>query len=108
LYVDDSILLGPNPDGLDSIIEEIRGMVFNLTIEGEISDFLGVKIEHKDDGTIHLTQPHLIDSILKELHLVRTPKISQQLQARSWADTQSHRTLIITSTIAVRSVSSTT
>jgi hypothetical protein len=69
LYVGDSILLGPNPDELDSIIEEMKGTGLDHTVEGEITDFLRVKIEHKDDGTIHLTQPHLINSILKELHL---------------------------------------
>jgi len=38
-----------------------------LTVKGDNSDFLGVNIQHHEDGTVHLTQPHLIDSILKEL-----------------------------------------
>jgi hypothetical protein len=41
----------------------------DLTVEGNISDFLGVNITYKADGTILLTQPQLIDSILKELGL---------------------------------------
>eukprot|EP00546_Thalassionema_frauenfeldii_P000512 CAMPEP_0178932584 /NCGR_PEP_ID=MMETSP0786-20121207/22717_1 /TAXON_ID=186022 /ORGANISM="Thalassionema frauenfeldii, Strain CCMP 1798" /LENGTH=505 /DNA_ID=CAMNT_0020609929 /DNA_START=184 /DNA_END=1701 /DNA_ORIENTATION=- len=32
-------------------------------------DFLGVNIDRKDDGSIHLTQPHLIDQIIKDLGL---------------------------------------
>ncbi len=40
-----------------------------LTVDGDISDFLGVNIQCHDDGTVHLTQPHLIDSILEELGL---------------------------------------
>ena len=40
-----------------------------LTIEGDIQDFLGVNIEKKKDRTIHLTQPHLIDQIPKDLRL---------------------------------------
>jgi len=40
-----------------------------LTMEGAINDFLGVNINRQDDGTIHLTQPHLIDQILKEMRL---------------------------------------
>jgi Reverse transcriptase (RNA-dependent DNA polymerase) len=83
LYVDDSILLGPNPDELDTIIEEMKGTGSNVTVEGEISDFLGVKTEHKDDGTIHLTQPHLIDSILKELNLDRPDNNSKDTPAAS-------------------------
>ncbi len=38
-------------------------------VEGDISDFLGVNIQCHNDGTVHLTQPHLIDSILEELGL---------------------------------------
>jgi hypothetical protein len=32
-----------------------------------VSDFLGVKVNHKSDGTIHLTQPQIIDSVLNDL-----------------------------------------
>ncbi len=41
----------------------------DLTVEGDISDFLGVNIQHHSNSTVHLTQSHLIDSILKELGL---------------------------------------
>jgi len=41
----------------------------DLTVEGDISDFLGVNIQRHEDGTVHLTQPYLIDSILEELGL---------------------------------------
>jgi hypothetical protein len=40
-----------------------------LTVEGDISDFLGVQVERQTGGTIHLTQPHLIDQILQDLRL---------------------------------------
>ena len=71
LYTDDSILMGPDPIELDDLINQMRTTGLELTVEGDISDFLGVKIEYKQDGTIHLTQPHLIESILKELNLSR-------------------------------------
>ena len=88
-YVDDSILLGPDPAELDEIIEQMKQADLELTVEGDMADFLGVKIEHKEDGTIHLTQPHLIESILKELHLNRpdtkaksTPAASSKILGR--------------------------
>jgi hypothetical protein len=78
--------MGPNPKELDSIIEDIKKTKLDLTIEGDISDFLGVKIDYKMDGTIHLTQPLLINSILKELQLdkpgtktKRTPAASSKI-----------------------------
>ena len=41
----------------------------DITVEGDLEDFLGVKISRKEDGTIHLTQPHLIKQILQDLRL---------------------------------------
>ena len=42
----------------------------NLTVEGDISDFLGVKISRsKDQKAFELTQPHLIQDVIKELRL---------------------------------------
>ena len=70
LYTDDSILAGPGKSKLDRIIEDMKRVGLKLTVEGDISDFLGVQIERKPDGTpIHLTQPHLIGQILEDLRL---------------------------------------
>ena len=69
LYTDDSILTGPDPGELDTIIQLMQGTGLNLTVEGDICDFLGVNIKKKNNGTIHLTQPHLITQILKDLRL---------------------------------------
>ena len=69
LYTDDSILAGPDEQELADIIKEMQSTGLELTEEGDISDFLGVNIERQDDGTIHLTQPHLINQILKDLRL---------------------------------------
>jgi hypothetical protein len=69
LYTDDSILAGPNQAEIDQLIKELRQANLDLTIEGTLDDFLGVNIDRKSDGTIHLTQPHLIDQILKDLKI---------------------------------------
>jgi hypothetical protein len=44
LYTDDSILAGSDSKELDSIIEEMKKAELNLTVEGDIADFLGVKM----------------------------------------------------------------
>jgi hypothetical protein len=70
LYTDDSILTGPDSKELDSIIEEMKKAGLDLTVEGDIADFLGVKIEKSQDGkSFSLTQPHLIEDNIKELRL---------------------------------------
>ena len=70
LYTDDSILAGPDPQEIDEVIAQMRKVKLDITIEGTLEDFLGVNIDRKPNGTIHLTQPHLIDSILKDLNLL--------------------------------------
>ena len=69
LYTDDLIIDGPDPKEIDSVIKEIQNVGLDITVEGTLEDFLGVNISRKADGTIHLTQPHLIDQILKDLRL---------------------------------------
>ena len=61
----------------------------NITEEGTLEDFLGVNIDRKADGTIHLTQPQLIDSILHDLRLLEhgvntktTPACSSRILKR--------------------------
>jgi Reverse transcriptase (RNA-dependent DNA polymerase) len=69
LYTDDSVLAGPDRKEIDRVIKDIQKAKLNITVEGDIQDFLGINIDRKDDGSIHLTHPHLIDSIVKELRL---------------------------------------
>ena len=69
LYTDDSILAGPDQKEIDQIVKDMKKAKLDITVEGDIQDFLGVNIEKRADGSINMTQPHLIDSILKDLHL---------------------------------------
>ena len=69
LYTDDSILAGPDQAELQEIIEQMENAKLEIMVEGDLQDFLGVKIDHKKDGSIHMTQPILSDQILKDLRL---------------------------------------
>jgi hypothetical protein len=66
VYTDDGILTGPDKVHLEMCMKEM-GERFNITDKGELNEYLGVKITHLDDGTISLTQPHLIDSIIEDM-----------------------------------------
>jgi hypothetical protein len=81
-YVDDCIIISPSDDDIDDIIEALKQptadtRAFDLTDEGELSDYLGVKISRQDDGTILLTQPHLIDQIISDLGLKPNTKTKE-------------------------------
>jgi hypothetical protein len=71
LYTDDSLLAGPDKDEIQTIIDELQQKAkLQITVEDDLADFLGVSIERKADGTIHVTQPHLIEQILQDLRMM--------------------------------------
>ena len=68
IYVDDCILCGPTTEGLDAMVKLLSNG-YEIEDQGEMSDYLGVSIKRDTDGSIRLTQPHLIDQILTDLGL---------------------------------------
>ena len=70
LYVDESILTGPDPKEIDDILKIMRKAKLDITEEGTLKEFLGVNIDKKSNGTIHLTQLYLIDNVLGDLNLL--------------------------------------
>ena len=68
-YTDDCCLFGPNQKALDNVIADLR-KEFVLEDEGEIKDFLGVRVVNdRANGTITMTQEGLIASVLKQVGL---------------------------------------
>ena len=41
----------------------------DLTVLGNLKDFLGVNMTKESNGRTHVSQPHLIDQIIKQAHL---------------------------------------
>ena len=69
-YTDDSLLAGPDSKEIDNIIDELKSKAkLDITVEGDLADFLGVHIDRRKDRTIHLSQPHLIEQIIKDLRM---------------------------------------
>ena len=83
LYTDDSILAGPNEAELQHLIDEMQRAGLKLTVDGDISDFLGVNIKKHDNGTFELTQPHLIDQVLEDLRLHNSNVATKAIPAAS-------------------------
>jgi hypothetical protein len=73
VYVDDGILASINKCDIDKEIISLQE-VFNISIEGNLSDYVGVNIERTGNGQIHMTQPNIIKSILKDLNLTPNTK----------------------------------
>jgi hypothetical protein len=66
-YIDDGIFASPKDAIIDAAIKELQERL-ELIDEGQLSDYLKVNVTVDDDGNFHLTQPHLIDQVLKELN----------------------------------------
>jgi Reverse transcriptase (RNA-dependent DNA polymerase) len=77
IYTDDGILIAPTQDEIDTVIDVIRNpcvtasgqtfKAFNITDEGTLNDYLGVKVEKLPNGAIKLSQPAIIQQILDDL-----------------------------------------
>ena len=84
LYIDDSILGAPTRHELDEAIAAIKDAKLQITLEGDLADFLGVKIERKSPNEIIFTQPHLIVDILHDLGLQHAKDGKEPPAASSW------------------------
>ena len=71
IYIDDCIVFGPNPEAIDQVVMDLCSSPQQFTVDdqGDVGDFLGIQIKQQADGSVHLSQPQLIDSIIKDLHL---------------------------------------
>jgi hypothetical protein len=83
LYTDVSILAGPDKKEIEQVIKDIKKVNLNITEEGDLEDFLGVQVQRKKDGSVHLTQPQLIDQILKDLRLDQENVTTKDIPASS-------------------------
>jgi hypothetical protein len=73
IHVDDGVLCGPSDSEIQTILIELAGL-FDITDEGEIDTYLGVKIARPTPDTIELTQRHLIQQILDDVGMKSNTK----------------------------------
>ena len=50
LYTNDSILEGPSEQKIQATIKQMQGFGLQLTIEGDLEEFLGVNIDRASRG----------------------------------------------------------
>jgi hypothetical protein len=91
-YVDDGIAWSPNKESVDKFIEDFRnvqlaGAKYDIEDMGDITDYLGINFSQLPGSKIHLSQPHLIDDIIKEVGVLQikprsTPALSTSILHR--------------------------
>ena len=63
--MDDSILVSLDQNKIDQITLYLRKAKLDITMEGNIHEFMDINIDKCPDGLIHMTQPHLINRNLQ-------------------------------------------
>ena len=81
MYTDDSILVWTDQNEINEIIKDVKKANLDIKVEGDIQDFLVINIEWNRYGAITLSQPHLIDDILKYIRLDDENKVTKQIPA---------------------------
>jgi len=94
IYRDDCIMVSDNSSTLENAIMEMSKK-FEITDEGEIDEYLGVKVQHNDDGSFELSQPLLIEQILTTLgfNSPTKPRQHQHYLVRSYKEMKMAQTM---------------
>jgi hypothetical protein len=59
LFVDDTLIFSKRQEDIDQFSARLKRQN-ELTLDAKASSFLGIHIEHRDDGTVLLTQLKLL------------------------------------------------
>ena len=84
VYIDDYIPIAKTEKLVQLAVKEIAES-FEITAEGEVDEYLGVKVENLKDKRIRMSQPYLIEQILKGLgfnertKVKRTPAVASKI-----------------------------
>ena len=84
LCVDDAGTAAPNEESTSNLIKELQDKGFDLEMEGDFLEYLGVGTEHRDDRTLCVTQKGSMKKIIaaaemKECNLNKTPALTAAL-----------------------------
>jgi hypothetical protein len=69
IYVDDALLFYKNMESIDILVNKMKQERMLFREEESVAGYLGVHIDRRDDGTIHLTQKGHAEKIVDSLHL---------------------------------------
>ena len=65
--MDDGLFFSPHKEDIVKAVEELKNNGYDLEAQQSVKDYLGINIKRMKDGKIKLSQPHLIDQVVKEV-----------------------------------------
>ena len=66
IYIYDCLIIAPSDAEVTKVYEDLKTR-FIVTNEGPINEYLGVKVERRQDQSMMLSQPLLTQQILNEM-----------------------------------------
>jgi hypothetical protein len=72
-HVDDTFVASTCKDEL-KIFQDVVKLKFKITVEEDVSSYLGIHIERLSDGSVQLTQPKLLNQLFEEFHPEDMPR----------------------------------
>ena len=66
IYIDDCLIMAPSDTEVTKVYRDLKTK-FEVTNEGPIDEYLGVKVERRNDQSMKLSQPLLTQQILDEM-----------------------------------------
>ena len=66
VYVDDGIFVSTSDEAIGKAIQDLKDQKLDLEDQGDIKDYLGINVTELDNGKIKLSQPHIIDQIIRD------------------------------------------
>ena len=85
LCVDDARMAAPNEESMNDLVKELRDKGFDLEMEDDFTECPGIRMEHRDDMTVCMTQKGLIKkkiiatAKMKECDPNKTPALTTAL-----------------------------
>ena len=82
---DDAGMAAPDEESVNNPVEELQDEGFDLEMEGDFTEHLGIRMEHRDDRTICMTQKGLIKKTIavakmkEQCNLNKTPALTAAL-----------------------------
>jgi hypothetical protein len=67
VYVDDGIFFGPDLKEIEQAMKNLDAQGFNLDMMVDVKDYLGINFERLADGRVKMSQPQIIEQILKDV-----------------------------------------
>ena len=68
VHVDDFVIASSDKKLTRDLLVLMRSR-YQITVQASVEDYIGLNIEHMDDGSILLTQPHQIEMIARDYNL---------------------------------------